>query len=384
MINLKKFSSEAVTKGHPDKVADQISDALLDAYLSQESTAKVAIETVVSKQKVIVLGEIKTTKEISSTIIEKIIRKTIKKIGYDKPEEGFDYNNVDIINLIHEQSMEINQAVEKKGAGDQGMMFGYATNETSVYLPLNFVLVRQLARKLTETRINRTLPFLRPDGKTQLTISYNEQNQPLYINSIIISCQHSQSICLKELEKQIIENIINTIIPKNLITFQTKFYINPSGSFLQGGPSVDTGLTGRKIIQDSYGSEIRHGGGCFSGKDASKVDRSGAYMARYLSKNIVASGICNKCEIQISYGIGLTQPLGIYLNTFQTNKIPEKVIISTIEKNFDLSPQGIIKFLNLTKPIFSITASEGHFGREDNLFAWEKIDKKNIFAKLMK
>ncbi|KND62712.1 S-adenosylmethionine synthetase [Candidatus Phytoplasma phoenicium] len=381
---MKKFSSEAVTKGHPDKVADQISDALLDAYLSQESTAKVAIETVVSKQKVIVLGEIKTTKEISSTIIEKIIRKTIKKIGYDKPEEGFDYNNVDIINLIHEQSMEINQAVEKKGAGDQGMMFGYATNETSVYLPLNFVLVRQLARKLTETRINRTLPFLRPDGKTQLTISYNEQNQPLYINSIIISCQHSQSICLKELEKQIIENIINTIIPKNLITFQTKFYINPSGSFLQGGPSVDTGLTGRKIIQDSYGSEIRHGGGCFSGKDASKVDRSGAYMARYLSKNIVASGICNKCEIQISYGIGLTQPLGIYLNTFQTNKIPEKVIISTIEKNFDLSPQGIIKFLNLTKPIFSITASEGHFGREDNLFAWEKIDKKNIFAKLMK
>ncbi|PQP79330.1 methionine adenosyltransferase [Candidatus Phytoplasma phoenicium] len=381
---MKQFSSEAVTKGHPDKVADQISDAILDAYLSQDSTAKVAIETVVTKQKVIVLGEIKTSKELSSSIIEKIIRKTIQKIGYDEPEEGFDYNSVSIINLIHEQSIEISQAVENKGAGDQGMMFGYATDETLVYLPLNFVLARQLARKLTETRMNKILSFLRPDGKTQVTITYDEQNQPLYIDSIVISCQHSKNISLEELKKQIIKNIINPIIPKNLINSRTQFYINPSGSFVQGGPSVDTGLTGRKIIQDSYGSEVRHGGGCFSGKDASKVDRSGAYMARYLSKNIVASGICTKCEIQISYGIGLTQPLGIYLNTFQTNKIPEELIISTIKKNFDLSPQGVIKFLNLTKPIFTITASEGHFGREDNLFSWEKIDQKNLFAKLMK
>ncbi|MDV3198383.1 MAG: methionine adenosyltransferase [Vigna little leaf phytoplasma] len=381
---MKKFSSEAVTQGHPDKIADQISDALLDAYLRKFDKAKVAIETVVSKQKVIVLGEITTSKDLTLTEIEQIIKGVIKKIGYIYLEEGFDYQNVSIVNLLHEQSSEIFQAVQNEGAGDQGMMFGFATDETPVFLPLNFWLARKMALRLTETRVKKILPFLRPDGKTQITIVYNKQKQPLYIDNIVISTQHSKKINLSELRPQIVQHVIYPVIPRNLITSQTKFYINPSGSFTKGGPAIDTGLTGRKIIQDTYGSEVRHGGGCFSGKDYSKVDRSGAYMARYLSKNIVASGICRKCEIQIAYGIGLKQPLSLFLDTFQTNKVSEEAIIKTIDNNFDLSPVGIGNFLNLHKPIFYLTASEGHFGREDDLFPWERTDKKILFAKLLK
>ncbi|MDO8168084.1 methionine adenosyltransferase [Candidatus Phytoplasma melaleucae] len=381
---MKQFSSEAVTKGHPDKIADQISDTLLDAYLQKDFNAKIAIETIVTKQKVIILGEIKTCAQLSNNEITNIIKNTIKNIGYVKKEENFSYNDVSIINLIHEQSKEINQAVVNKGAGDQGLMFGYATDETSLFMPLNFLLARNLALKLTEARETKTLPFLRPDGKTQVTIMYDDNNNPLYIDSIVISCQHEKSVSQQYLHKNIITNIINTTIPRKLICSQTKFYINPSGSFINGGPCYDTGLTGRKIIQDNYGGEVRHGGGCFSGKDPSKVDRSGAYMMRYLAKNIVASGICNKCEIQIAYAIGLDFPIGFFINTFNTNKVPESLIIKTIKQKFDLSPQGIIRKLNLTKPIFQITAKEGHFGRQDDLFEWEKTDNTNIFKKLLK
>jgi S-adenosylmethionine synthetase len=289
-----------------------------------------------------------------------------------------------IINLIQKQSDEINNVVMKKGAGDQGTIFGYATNETSLFLPLNFFFSRKLALKLTQMRETKQIPFLKPDGKTQVTFVYDNKNRPLYIDSIIVSCQHQKNIKKEFLEKEIISKIILTSIDQKFINKKTKFLINSSGSFTLGGPAVDTGLTGRKIIQDAYGSEIRHGGGCFSGKDGTKVDRSGAYMARYLAKNIVASGICDKCEIQISYAIGIENPVSLYINTFQTNKVEESLILKTINDNFDLSPQNIIQKLDLKKPIFKITSREGHFGRKDNLFSWEKLDQIKIFSRLLK
>ncbi|MBP3059471.1 methionine adenosyltransferase [Texas Phoenix palm phytoplasma] len=382
---MQKFSTESVTKGHPDKIADQISDALLDYFLKKDPEAKIAIETLVTKKTVMVLGEIKTNFDINQEKINSIIRKTVKTIGYDRKEENFSFDDLKIINLIHEQSEEINKVVRNKAAGDQGVIFGYATNETPVFLPLSFYLTRNLSLKITELREKKILPFLRPDGKVQITFNYDNNNKKiLSIDSIIISIQHEKNIQIKKLKNEIMDKIIKKVINKSLINEKTKFYINPSGNFTNGGPNADTGLTGRKIIQDAYGSEIRHGGGCFSGKDPSKVDRSAAYMARYLAKNIVASGICNKCEIQISYCIGIEKPVGLFINTFQTNKVSESLIKKIIEKNFDLSPEGIKKKLNLTKPIFQITAREGHFGREDNLFSWEKIDQKLIFQKLLK
>ncbi|MFB5029989.1 MAG: S-adenosylmethionine synthase [Candidatus Phytoplasma pruni] len=380
---MKKFSSEAVTKGHPDKIADQISDALLDAYLSEDQEAKVAIETVVTNQKVIILGEIKTSSPLAPQQVEKIIKNTVQQIGYDRKNENFSYDELSIVNLTHEQSEEINKAVLNKGAGDQGLMFGYATNETPTFLPLNFFLTKTLALKLTELRENKTLPFLRPDGKTQVTICYDENNKPLYVEAIVVSCQHKKNITQEEIKEEIIEHVIKPVIDPQLMNEKTKIFVNPSGSFVNGGPGSDAGLTGRKIIQDTYGGEVRHGGGCFSGKDASKVDRSGAYMVRYLAKNIVAAGICDKCELQISYAIGIEQPVGLFINTFNTNKVPESLIIQTIQQNFDLTPQGIINQLKLKQPLFQITARDGHFGRQDDLFEWEKTDKIAVFQKLL-
>ncbi|KOR75329.1 S-adenosylmethionine synthetase [Candidatus Phytoplasma pruni] len=380
---MKKFSSEAVTKGHPDKIADQISDALLDAYLSEDQEAKVAIETVVTNQKVIILGEIKTSSPLAPQQVEKIIKNTVQQIGYDRKNENFSYDELSIVNLTHEQSEEINKAVLNKGAGDQGLMFGYATNETPTFLPLNFFLTKALALKLTELRENKTLPFLRPDGKTQVTICYDENNKPLYVEAIVVSCQHKKNITQEEIKEEIIEHVIKPVIDPQLMNEKTKIFVNPSGSFVNGGPGSDAGLTGRKIIQDTYGGEVRHGGGCFSGKDASKVDRSGAYMVRYLAKNIVAAGVCDKCELQISYAIGIEQPVGLFINTFNTNKVPESLIIQTIQQNFDLTPQGIINQLKLKQPLFQITARDGHFGRQDDLFEWEKTDKIAVFQKLL-
>ncbi|MGE9276517.1 MAG: methionine adenosyltransferase [Candidatus Phytoplasma pruni] len=380
---MKKFSSEAVTKGHPDKIADQISDALLDAYLSEDQEAKVAIETVVTSQKVIIFGEIQTSSPLAPQQVEKIIKNTVQQIGYDRKNENFSYDELSIVNLTHEQSEEINKAVLNKGAGDQGLMFGYATNETLTFLPLNFFLAKTLALKLTELRENQTLPFLRPDGKTQVTICYDENNKPLYVEAIVVSCQHEKNITQEEIKEEIIEHVIKPVIDPQLMHEKTKIFVNPSGSFVNGGPDSDAGLTGRKIIQDTYGGEVHHGGGCFSGKDASKVDRSGAYMMRYLAKNIVAAGVCDKCELQISYAIGIEQPVGLFINTFNTNKVPESLIIQTIQQNFDLTPQGIINQLKLKQPLFQITARDGHFGRQDDLFEWEKTDKIAFFQKLL-
>ncbi|WP_320411973.1 methionine adenosyltransferase [Candidatus Phytoplasma fabacearum] len=334
----------------------------------------------------ILCGEIKSSINLDQKTIETIVRETVKDIGYTNKEDNFYYSNLLIVNLINQQSEEINKAVSVNGgAGDQGAMFGYATNETPCYMPLQFILSRNLALQLNKIRENKILPFLKPDGKTQLTMTYDEKGNLYYIDSIVISCHHSNVVKNnKNFSDDIIKYVISPVIPIKFINVKTKFYINPAGSFIQGGPCFDTGLTGRKIIQDSYGSEIRHGGGCFSGKDASKVDRSGAYMLRYLAKNIVASGICDKCELQIAYVIGVNFPVGLFINTFNTNRVNDNLILDTIYNNFDLSPQGIINQLNLTKPIFHMTAKYGHFGVDNDKFSWEKTDKIKLFSRLLK
>ncbi|CAP18483.1 S-adenosylmethionine synthetase [Candidatus Phytoplasma mali] len=376
---MQKFTSESVTKGHPDKVADQISDALLDAFLEQKKDARVAIETIVTAKTVFILGEVEPNIFID---YNNIIKKIVRSIGYDRREENFSYQDLKIINKIHSQSKEISLVVDKNVPGDQGLMFGYATNETLSFLPLGFDLSKKLSLRLTEVRENKILPFLRPDGKTQITMVYDFNNNPLYIDSIVISSQHEANIDRKILVDAIKKEVIMPVIDNNFINSKTNYYINPAGSFINGGPNADTGLTGRKIIVDTYGGYSRHGGGSFSGKDSSKVDRSASYMARYLAKNIVASGICDICEIQISYAIGIENPMGIYINTFNTNKVSEKLILQTIKNNFDLRLKGIIQKLDLQNPIYQQTASEGHFGNYKHNFSWEKIDKKNIFEKL--
>ncbi|MFP7699472.1 methionine adenosyltransferase [Candidatus Phytoplasma pyri] len=377
---MQKFTSESVTKGHPDKVADQISDALLDAFLEQKKDARVAIETIVTAKTVFVLGEVEPNIFID---YNNIIKKIVRSIGYDRREENFSYQDLEIINKIHYQSKEISLVVDKNVPGDQGLMFGYATNETSSFLPLGFDLSKKLSLKLTEVRENKIIPFLRPDGKTQITMVHDFNNKPLYIDSIVISTQHEANIDRKILIDAIKKEVIIPVIDNNFVNSKTNYYINPAGSFVNGGPNADTGLTGRKIISDTYGGYSRHGGGAFSGKDSSKIDRSASYMARYLAKNIVASGICDICEIQISYAIGIEYPMGIYINTFNTNKVSEKIILQTIKNNFDLKIKGIIQTLDLQNPIYQRTASEGHFGNYKNNFSWEKIDKKNIFEKLL-
>ena len=384
------FTSESVTEGHPDKMCDQISDAVLDAILVQDPRGRVACETIVTTGQVHIFGEITTTARVD---FPKIIRQTIKEIGYDRAKYGFDCETCGILVSMDEQSpdiaMGVDQSLEAKqdaadkydiGAGDQGMMFGYATNETPEFLPLPLAMAHRLSRRLAEVRKNGTLPYLRPDGKTQVTVEYDD-GKPVRIEAIVISSQHGEEVSHETIEKDLIENVVRAVIPAEYLDAETKYYINPTGRFVIGGPQGDAGLTGRKIIVDTYGGMARHGGGAFSGKDPTKVDRSAAYAARYVAKNIVAAGIADRCEIQLAYAIGVAQPVSVLVDTFGTGKIPEETIAELIHKNFELRPAGIIDMLDLRRPIYRQTAAYGHFGRTDIDLPWEHTDKAEILRK---
>jgi S-adenosylmethionine synthetase len=383
---IKYFTSESVTEGHPDKICDQISDAILDAILTKDPEARVACETSVTTGLVLVAGEITTKTYID---IQKVVRDTVKTIGYDRGKYGFDADNLAVLVAIDPQSPDIAQGVNEgegdyqaQGAGDQGIMFGYASNETDEYMPLTISLAHKLAKQLTKVRKDLTLPYLRPDGKTQVTIEFDDNGKPSRLDSIVISSQHSPDITQLQLRADIEKYVIDVIIPKELLD-NTKYYINPTGKFIIGGPHGDAGLTGRKIIVDTYGGVGRHGGGAFSGKDPSKVDRSAAYAARYVAKNIVAAGLTDKCEIQLSYAIGISKPMSISVETFNTGKVTDETIIKAIEENFDLTPKGIISSLDLKRPIYKQTAAYGHFGRNDLDLPWEKLDKVAILKKYL-
>ena len=374
------FTSESVTEGHPDKLCDYISDSLLDAYLSHDMFSRVALETVASKNEIYVTGEVTSSARVD---VEAIVREAIKEVGYDSESKGLDYNTCNIILNITNQSQDIamgvNSALENnkndelvEGAGDQGIMFGYATDETESFMPAAIFFAHNLAKRLTQVRKEGILKYLRPDGKTQVTVEY-EEGKLKRIDTIVISCQHDESVLLEDLKKDIMDEVIKKVIPNNLLDNNTKYYINPTGRFVIGGPYGDSGLTGRKIIVDTYGGYARHGGGAFSGKDPTKVDRSAAYMARLIAKNIVANGYAKKCEIELAYAIGVAKPLSIYVNTFGTNTIPEKDIVEKIENGFDLTPTGIINYLDLRNPIYKQTTNYGHFGKES--LSWEKVIK---------
>jgi len=370
------FTSESVTAGHPDKVADQISDGVLDAVMAQDPMGRVACETLLAKELVVVAGEITTTANVD---FEKIARDTLRSIGYTSPETGIGCDTCKVIVSVSKQSPDIAMGVDEKGsheqgAGDQGMMFGYASNETKELMPLPIILSHRLVEKLHELRKDGTLPYLRPDGKSQVSVEYKD-GKPVGITAIVVSTQHSPDVSLDKIRKDVIAKIINVVIPKNLISKKTKIYVNPTGNFVVGGPLGDTGVTGRKIIVDTYGGMGRHGGGAFSGKDPSKVDRSAAYMARYVAKNIVAAGLARKCEVQLSYAIGVAEPTSILVNTFGTGTIDERILSEIVRANFDLKPRGIIETLKLRRPIYQKTAAYGHFGRNDPDFTWEKTDK---------
>ncbi len=380
----KLFTSESVTEGHPDKIADQISDAVLDAILEQDPKGRVACETIVTTGQIHIFGEISTKCYVD---IPRIARQTVIDIGYDRAKYGFDGNTCGVLVSIDEQSPDIAMGVDKSlkakkgsaaeeeaGAGDQGMMFGYATNETDSYMPMPAYLANKLSLRLTEVRKNGTLAYLRPDGKTQVTVEY-ENGKPVRIDAIVISSQHAPEISHEQITEDIIENVVKPVVPAAMLDDNTKYYINPTGRFVIGGPQGDAGLTGRKIIVDTYGGMARHGGGAFSGKDPSKVDRSAAYAARYVAKNIVAAGLADKCEIQLAYAIGVAQPVSVLVETFGTAKIAEEKIAELVRKNFALSPTGIIKELNLLRPIYKQTAAYGHFGRTDVDLPWEHTDK---------
>lgn len=385
------FTSESVTEGHPDKICDQISDAVLDALLAQDPMSRVACETAITTGLVLVMGEVTTQGYVD---IQKIVRDTIKEIGYDASEKGFDANTCGVIVALDEQSsdiaMGVNRALEAKenkmsdaeieaiGAGDQGMMFGYATNETEEYMPYPIYLAQKLARQLTKVRKDGTLAYLRPDGKTQVTVEYDEAGKPIHLNAVVCSTQHAADITQEQIHSDIKKYVFDPILPKELVDENTNFFINPTGRFVIGGPNGDSGLTGRKIIVDTYGGYARHGGGAFSGKDCTKVDRSAAYAARYVAKNIVAAGLANKCEIQLSYAIGVAQPTSIMVDTFGTGKIKDDELVNIIRENFDLRPAGIIKMLDLRRPIYKQTAAYGHFGRNDLNLPWERIDKVDV------
>lgn len=387
MTEKRLFSSESVTEGHPDKVADKISDAILDAMLEKDSEARVACETVVTTGLVFVTGEVRTTGYVD---IQKVVRKTLRDIGYTRAKYGFDAETCSVIVAIDDQSEDIAEGVDasqeykatedmdvldKIGAGDQGIMFGYATNETPELMPLPISLSHDLAKQLANVRKDGTLDYLRPDGKAQVTVEYTEDDLPVRVDAVVVSAQHHPDISQEELTKDITEHVIREVIPARWLDDETKFYINPTGRFVIGGPQGDVGLTGRKIIVDTYGGSARHGGGAFSGKDATKVDRSASYAARYIAKNIVAAGLAEKAEIQLAYAIGVAQPVSIAIDTFGTGKASDEELIRAIRKHFDLRPAGIIEMLDLAKPIFKNTAAYGHFGRSDADFTWEQTDK---------
>jgi len=387
------FTSESVTEGHPDKIADQISDAILDGIYKEDPYGRVAVETLVATGLVMVAGQITTSCYID---IPKIVRQTIRNIGYTRAKYGFDCDTCAVLTSIDEQSKDIDQGVSKSwevkeaekekndmettGAGDQGMMFGYACRETPELMPLPIMLAHKLTYRLTEARKKKMIPYLRPDGKSQVTVEY-ENGCPKRVEAIVIATQHHPDIPYKTIKKDIIEKVINCVIPQKYLDKNTKYFINATGRFVIGGPQADTGLTGRKIIVDTYGGVGSHGGGCFSGKDPTKVDRSGSYMARYIAKNIVAAGLADKCEIQIAYAIGVARPVSIMIDTFGTEKVIQSKILELINETFDLRPEAIIKNLNLRRPIYKKTAVYGHFGREDEDFTWEKTDKAKILKK---
>lgn len=365
------FTSESVTEGHPDKIADQISDAVLDAILEQDPTARVACETLVTTGLAVVAGEITTTATIN---FPDIIRQTIKDIGYDNAIYGYDSNTCAVINAVGTQSPDIAQGVDTGGAGDQGLMFGFACNETEELMPLPIQLAHNLTRKLSEARRSGELPYLRPDGKSQVTVEYRD-GKPFRVEAVVVSTQHAEEVETEQLRKDVLEKIIKTTVPANLLDADTKYHINPTGRFVVGGPMGDAGVTGRKIIVDTYGGYAPHGGGAFSGKDPTKVDRSAAYMARYIAKNIVAAGLAEKCTVQLAYAIGVAEPVSVRVDTHGTGRVDEDKLSEVVRKNFELTPKGIIETLDLRRPIFKATAKFGHFGRTNDEFTWEKTDK---------
>jgi len=381
------FTSESVTEGHPDKICDQISDAVLDAFLSLDPNSRVACETCVTTRTVMVMGEISSSAKID---LEKVVRDVIIRIGYDKEEYGFNGNTCEILIKVNKQSEDIALGVDKAyeskskkdentvetiGAGDQGMMFGYAVDETKELMPYPIAIAHRLSRQLAKVRKNGTLPYLRPDGKTQVTVEYDEAGIPKRIDTVVLSTQHDGDICQKKIYEDVQKYVFEEILPKEMLDEQTKYFINPTGRFVIGGPTGDSGLTGRKIIVDTYGGMARHGGGAFSGKDATKVDRSAAYAARYVAKNIVAAGIAKKCEIQLAYAIGVANPISINIDTFGTSKVSVDILEEMVQKHFDLRPEGIISMLDLKRPIYTETAAYGHFGRDDLELSWERTDK---------
>ena len=389
------FTSESVTEGHPDKIRDQISDAILDKLIEGDPNCHVACETAITTNLVLVMGEVTTNAYVN---IDKVVRETIRNIGYNNNKYGFDCDDCNVIITLDKQSEDIalgvNQALETKenkivdddlkiGAGDQGMMFGYATNETEEYMPYPISLAHKLTRKLTQVRKNGTLPYLRPDGKSQVTVEYNEKGKPTRLDAVVLSTQHDANVIQEQIHEDIKKYVFDEVLPKDMIDEDTKFFINPTGRFVIGGPNGDSGLTGRKIIVDTYGGYARHGGGAFSGKDCTKVDRSAAYAARYVAKNIVAAGLADKCEIQLSYAIGVAQPTSIMVDTFGTGKISDEKLVDIVKENFDLRPAGIIKMLDLRKPIYKQTATYGHFGRTDIELPWERMDRVEQLKKYM-
>ena len=395
-MDKRLFTSESVTEGHPDKMCDAISDAILDALLAQDPMSRVACETATTTGMVLVMGEITTKAYVD---IQKIVRDTVREIGYTRGKYGFDADTCGVITAIDEQSTDIAMGVDKAleakenqmndeqidaiGAGDQGMMFGYATNETEEYMPYAIMLAHKLTRQLTKVRKDGTLSYLRPDGKSQVTVEYDENDKPIRLDAVVLSTQHDPDVTQEQIHKDIKKYVFDPILPKEMVDENTKYYINPTGRFVIGGPHGDSGLTGRKIIVDTYGGYARHGGGAFSGKDCTKVDRSAAYAARYVAKNIVAAGLADKCEIQLSYAIGVAHPTSIMVDTFGTGKLSNERLTEIIRENFDLRPAGIIKMLDLRRPIYRQTAAYGHFGRHDLDLPWEKLDKVDTLKKYL-